>query len=280
MPDVDRYAVFGDPIGHSLSPKIHRLFAEQTNQEMEYLAIRAPADDFRGILANFLESGGKGANCTLPLKELAFSIADRVTQRAQYCGAVNTLTVETNGALVGDNTDGIGLIRDLKINLELELTGKRILILGAGGAARGIMGPLIEEKPESLTIANRTAAKAHQLAKAFSGIEKIVGCGYESLGHQSFDLIINATPTSLSGGIPDIDAHLLSRNGYCYDLAYQLTGPTPFVTWGIAQGARSSHDGLGMLVEQAAEAFYLWRDIRPDTRSVIFQIKEQPGLSA
>lgn len=277
MTDIDRYAVFGDPIGHSLSPKIHRLFAEQTNQKMEYLAIRAPADHFRSILANFLESGGKGANCTLPLKELAFSVSDRVTQRAQYCGAVNTLTVESDGALVGDNTDGVGLIRDLRMNLGLELTGKRILILGAGGAARGIMGPLIEEKPESLTIANRTVPKAKLLAEAFSGINEIAGCGYESLGHQSFDLIINATSTSLTGGIPNLDAHLLSQNGSCYDLAYKLGGPTSFVTWGIAQGARASLDGLGMLVEQAAEAFYLWRGIRPDTRSVIPQLKEQSG---
>jgi shikimate dehydrogenase len=277
MSNLEQYAVFGDPIGHTLSPRIHRLFAEQTNQNMEYRAIRAPADQFRSILAHFLETGGRGANCTLPLKELAFTLADSVTQRARFCGAVNTLSVEANGALVGDNTDGVGLIRDLKINLELELNARRVLILGAGGAARGILGPLIEEKPESLTVANRTVAKAKNLAEDFSGIETIIGCGYESLGHQSFDLIINATSTSLSGGLPDLGTHLLSQNGCCYDLAYKLGGPTPFVTWGIEQGARSSHDGLGMLVEQAAEAFYLWRNIRPDTKSVIVQLKEESG---
>ena len=275
MSNLDRYAVFGDPIGHSLSPKIHRLFAEQTHQEMEYHAIRAPADQFRSILAQFLETGGRGANCTLPLKELAFTLADSVTQRAQDCGAVNTLTVGASGALVGDNTDGIGLIRDLKINLGLELTSRRVLILGAGGAARGILGPLIEEKPGSVTVANRTVAKARHLVEAFSGIDKMIGCGYESLGNQPFDLIINATSASLSGGLPNLGPNLLSSEGFCYDLAYRLGGPTPFVTWGIEQGARSSHDGLGMLVEQAAEAFYLWRKVRPDTRSVILQLKRE-----
>ena len=271
---TDFYAVIGNPIAHSKSPIIHHAFAELTHQDIQYERVLAPLDDFAGTVHALISQGFKGANVTVPFKLEAYAMANQLTERAQDAGAVNTLIFTPQG-IVGDNTDGIGFIRDLKINLGLELTSKRVLILGAGGAARGILGPLIEEKPESLTVANRTVAKALHLAEAFSGIDKIIGCGYESLGDQSFDLIINATSTSLSGGLPSLGTNLLSQKGFCYDLAYRMGGPTPFVTWGIEQGALSSHDGLGMLVEQAAEAFYIWRKVRPDTKSVILQLKRE-----
>ena len=271
---TDFYAVIGNPIAHSKSPIIHHAFAELTHQDIQYERVLALLDDFSGTVHALIAQGFKGANVTVPFKLEAYAMANQLTERAQDAGAVNTLIFTPQG-IVGDNTDGIGFIRDLKINLGLELTSKRVLILGAGGAARGILGPLIEEKPESLTVANRTVAKALHLAEAFSGIDKIIGCGYESLGDQSFDLIINATSTSLSGGLPSLGTNLLSQKGFCYDLAYRMGGPTPFVTWGIEQGALSSHDGLGMLVEQAAEAFYLWRKVRPDTKSVILQLKRE-----
>jgi shikimate dehydrogenase len=268
MPIADRYAVFGSPINHSKSPRIHRLFAEQTGQSLSYEAQEVPAESFEAAVRAFFAAGGKGLNCTVPLKELAFRFATRKTGRAERSKAVNTLALQGDGSILGDNTDGCGLVRDLLNNHQLTLAGKRILILGAGGASRGIIGPVLEKAPTRLLIANRTAEKAVQIAGEFKDLGDITGCGFESLAGQQFDLILNATSASLSGRMPPLPERLLANQGSCYDLAYG-NEPTAFVRWGIAQGAQKSLDGLGMLVEQAAEAFCIWRGVRPQTRPVI-----------
>lgn len=264
-----RYVVFGHPIAHSLSPRIHQHFATQTDQKlMTYTAIDVPAQNFQTAVTDFYDQGGKGLNCTVPLKELAFHYADEVSTRAQRCGAVNTLMFQDDGRLYGDNTDGIGLLRDLTDNLDIPLQNRSILILGAGGATRGILEMLLNKKPQHICIVNRTQSKAQNLVELFTDLGKVTACGYNELGHQSFDLIINATAASLHGDLPPLPDNLLTENGYCYDLAYALE-PTPFVQWGRVHGARISVDGIGMLVEQAAEAFYIWRGIRPETQSLI-----------
>lgn len=264
-----RYAVFGHPIKHSLSPQIHRHFAQQTGQKaMVYSALDVPAENFKNAVTDFYHQGGKGLNCTVPLKELAFDYADEVSARAQRCGAVNTLKFYDDGRLFGDNTDGIGLIRDLTVNLNIPVKGRKVLILGAGGATRGILEMLLNESPELVCIVNRTQSKAQGLAELFAELGYVTACGYQELGQQSFDLIINATAASLHGDLPPLPETLLADNGYCYDLAYALE-PTPFVQWGKAHGASISIDGIGMLVEQAAEAFYIWRGVHPETRLLI-----------
>jgi shikimate dehydrogenase len=276
---TDRYAVFGCPIKHSKSPRIHRLFAEQTGQALEYTAVEVPAEQFQTAVAMFFSEGGKGLNCTVPLKELAWSYADHKTERAQLSKAVNTLALQEDGSVLGDNTDGIGLVTDLIANHGIALAGLRILILGAGGASRGIIAPILEQSPQSLVIANRTVDKAVKLAAEFHGKASapylrpvgkgpITGCGFDDLKDRQFDLILNATSASLSDQLPPLPTGLLATGGNCYDLAYG-NEPTAFVRWGLENHARKSLDGLGMLVEQAAEAFFIWRGVRPATRPVI-----------
>lgn len=265
---MDRYAVFGHPIGHSQSPDIHARFAAQTRQSMEYRAMDVPLEQFERSLRAFIGEGGRGLNCTVPLKELAFRAADTLSDRARRSGAVNTLKILENGLLFGDNTDGVGLYRDLTANLGLSLKGKRILILGAGGATRGIVEPLLAASPQILMIANRTIERAERLADEFKSQGKISAGGYDQLEGSTFDLILNATSASLSGALPPLPKGLLAAGGDCYDLAYGKE-PTPFVCWGREQGASLSADGIGMLVEQAAEAFQIWRGIFPETRPVI-----------
>ncbi len=269
---LDKYAVFGSPIKHSKSPVIHQLFAGQTGQDLSYDAIEVTAEDFIKSVDTFFAEGGKGLNCTVPLKELAWQYADNKSQRAEISKAVNTLILQEDGSIFGENTDGIGLLRDLVINHAINLEGKRILVLGAGGASRGILGPLLEQLPSCIFIANRTISKALDLAHEFSEKGAISGCGYTDLDDKKFDLILNATSASLSDQLPPLPEALLEKNGVCYDLAYG-NKPTAFVRWGLEHKAAQSLDGLGMLVEQAAEAFYLWRGVRPDTRLVIEQIK-------
>jgi shikimate dehydrogenase len=265
---IDRYAVFGYPIKHSKSPRIHKIFAEQTRQLLEYNAQEVPAEQFSEAVAAFFAEGGKGLNCTIPLKELAWAYADVKTERAQLSKAVNTLALQADGSIFGDNTDGIGLVTDLMTNHAITLTGSRILILGAGGASRGIIAPILEQSVHSIVIANRTVDKAFNLAAEFHQKGSITGCGFNDLKNRQFDLIINATSTSLSGQLPPLPEYLLAKNGVCYDLAYS-NEPTVFVRWGLENHALKSMDGLGMLVEQAAEAFFIWRGIRPITRPVI-----------
>ena len=265
---TDQYAVFGHPISHSKSPRIHTLFAQQTGQRIDYTARDVPADIFKEELKNFADGGGRGLSCTVPLKELAWHIAHEKSERANRARAVNTLVIGNDGKLFGDNTDGVGLMRDLTENLGVTVTGLDILLLGAGGASRGVIEPLLAGKPSRLIIANRTLAKAEKLASEFSDRGGIAALGFESLNGESFDLIVNATAASLTGDLPPLPERILNPGGVCYDLAY-ASQPTPFVRWGLGQGARLSVDGIGMLVEQAAESFFIWRGKRPQTRQVI-----------
>ena len=266
---MQRYAVFGHPIKHSQSPKIHQLFAEQTDQKnMIYVAQDVPAEKFFDAVDEFFIGGGRGLNCTVPLKQLAWSIADERSDRATLSKAANTLTFSEVGRLCADNTDGVGLIQDLTINLKLELRNDNVLILGAGGATRGIIGPLLAELPARLVIANRTDAKAENLAREFGAYGPISWQRIADLNDSAFDLIINATSASLNNELPDLPEGILGNDGVCYDLAYGLQ-PTAFVRWGFEAGAARSVDGVGMLVEQAAEAFAIWRGVRPQTSSII-----------
>lgn len=265
---IDTYAVFGHPINHSKSPRIHRLFAEQTNQALCYSAQDVPAEAFTTSVDSFFTDGGKGLNCTVPLKELAWQYADTLTKRARLSKAVNTLAKQADGRILGDNTDGIGLVNDLTRNHDIALSDRSILILGAGGATRGILAPILEHHPKRIIIANRTLSKAETIAAEFAHLGKINSSDFPGLEGQAFDLIINATSASLSGQLPPLPDTLLTEHGCCYDLAYG-NEPTAFVRWGILRQAHLSLDGLGMLVEQAAEAFHLWRGIRPETAGVI-----------
>lgn len=277
MSTPDRYAVFGHPISHSQSPRIHALFAGQTGQSIQYTARDVPAESFQQALVRFIEEGGKGLNCTVPLKELAWRAANKTSERAARAKAVNTLSVGTNGELFGDNTDGTGLLRDLSVNLGLSIKGSRVLLLGAGGASRGILQPLLAENPQLLVIANRTAGKAETLAQEFADLGAVEARGFEHLVGGGFDLILNATAASLSGELPQLPEGILNTGGACYDLAYGRT-PTAFVRWGESQGAAVSVDGLGMLVEQAAEAFFIWRGVRPQTRAAIDLLNSERGF--
>ncbi|PCI22166.1 MAG: shikimate dehydrogenase [Piscirickettsiaceae bacterium] len=265
---IDRYAVFGDPISHSLSPSIHHEFAKQTKQQINYRAMEVKPADFNQVLSDFFTSGGKGVNCTVPLKEMAFEQVDVLSDRAAFSGAVNTVKLMEDGRLYGDNTDGIGLLKDLTGNLAVTLEGKRILVLGAGGATRGILGPLLESGLASLCLANRTIAKAEVLQTIFAPLGEIEVLSYSNLAGKQFDLVINATSASLTGDVPPLPDGLLADQAICYDLAYSGK-PTAFMDWGKKQGAAVSVDGLGMLVEQAAQAFYLWRNIMPVTSAVL-----------
>lgn len=268
MTEPDQYAVFGHPIKHSKSPAIHQQFAVQTQQTMIYSRQDVDAKQFETTANNFFASGGCGLNCTVPLKELAWNYADTLSQRASYSKAVNTLIRQPDNSILGDNTDGIGLVTDLLNNHQIKLKNRDILVLGAGGASRGILGPILQQQPNRLVIANRTVEKAITLADEFSELGQLLGCSFDDLNNQAFDLILNATSASLSGQLPPLPEGLLAKNGICYDLAYG-NEPTTFVRWGQQQGAAKSLDGLGMLVEQAAEAFYIWRGVRPETSAVI-----------
>jgi shikimate dehydrogenase len=274
MTTPDQYAVFGHPIGHSKSPLIHRLFAEQTQQLLVYEAHDVPADYFEEAVEQFFSQGGKGLNCTVPLKELAYQRANSLSERATFSKAVNTLARQEDGSILGDNTDGLGLVADLTVNHSISLQNSRILILGAGGATRGIIAPLMEKLPQHIVVANRTVEKAIILSQEFSQLGDVTGCGYDELQGQQFNLILNATSASLTGDLPPLADNMLAKQGSCYDLAYG-NEPTAFVKWGITQGAEKSLDGLGMLVEQAAEAFYIWRGVRPKTEAVIALLEQR-----
>ncbi len=263
---TDRYAVIGNPIEHSKSPLIHARFAQQSGQDMSYERILGDLEDFAGDVKDFAAEGGRGLNVTVPFKERAYELADELSKRAHVAGAVNTLLFE-QGVIRGDNTDGVGLVRDLGCNHSFNFAGSRILLLGAGGASRGVLFPLFEENPASITIANRTASKAHELA-AMVESGKVTGCGLDELAGRQFDLIINGTAAGLSGEVPSIPDDCLAPGGWTYDMMY-ASEPTAFVKWGQAHGAGKALDGLGMLVEQAAESFRLWRGVTPDTEAVI-----------
>jgi len=265
---MDQYRVFGNPIKQSRSPIIHQTFAEQTQQKLNYQSEYVELDQFEQMVKDFAKVGGKGANITVPFKEQALAICDQLTERARLAGAVNTLSF-IDGKILGDNTDGQGLVQDL-LNNNVQLKSTRILMLGAGGAAKGCILPLLAQQPEIIVIANRTIAKAESLIKNFNN-NKLSALGFSELGDEKFDLIINATSASLSGNIPPIAKELLV-NTYCYDMVYGKE-LTPFLHWAKSNGATKVIDGLGMLVGQAAESFRIWRDVQPEVASVLQKLR-------
>jgi shikimate dehydrogenase len=275
-PAVDQYGVFGHPVGHSLSPFIHGVFARDTGQQMAYRAYDVAPEEFAERVQAFFADGGRGLNITLPHKIVAVEVAQELTARAAHAAAVNTLALQGDNVLLGDNTDGGGLVRDLCDNLGLIITQRRVLILGAGGATRGVLAPLLGLEPAIVVIANRTPERAEALAAAFADLGVTQGVGFEYVGETAFDLIINATSASLSGDIPPIPAEAIGPQTVCYDLAYGRSAMA-FVRWAQQSGCVRAVQGLGMLVEQAAESFRLWRGIRPQTASVLAALKERIG---
>lgn len=267
------YAVMGNPVRHSKSPAIHREFARQRAIALEYSAIHVELGGFESALRAFRENGGRGLNITVPFKLEAYQLADRHSARAEQAGAVNTLRFEDDGSAYGDNTDGVGLLRDITANLNHPLVDQRVLILGAGGAVRGILDALLEQQPKELVVANRTVAKAKELEKLFRPQGDIRGCGFEDLRGKRFDVVINATAASLQGDVPAVPKDVLEADGLAYDLMYG-DKPTPFMIWAKGHGTTRTCDGLGMLVEQAAESFFGWHGVRPDTQPVIEALRE------
>ncbi|MEN3374160.1 shikimate dehydrogenase [Dechloromonas sp. ZS-1] len=268
---TDRYAVFGNPIAHSKSPQIHAAFAAATAQDLRYEALLAPLDGFAGAVADFVAAGGRGANVTVPFKEEAFRLATRLSPRAARAGAVNTL-VFSGAGILGDNTDGAGLVHDITRNLTVDLAGKRILLLGAGGAARGVIQPLLAEAPAALHIANRSADKAVALAQAFADLAAVSGGSFSDLAGLPFDVVINATSASLAGEPLPLPTGLFAPGCLAYDMMYGK-GETPFLAQARLAGAARCADGLGMLAEQAAEAFLVWRGVRPATAGVLATLR-------
>lgn len=268
---IDRYAVMGNPVKHSRSPQIHKAFAEQTDQAMTYTALLVPEGGFRAAVDKFRADGGKGLNITVPFKLEAFDRVDKRSERAERAGAVNTIVVRSDGSLFGDNTDGVGLVRDITHNLDGRLTGKRILVLGAGGAVRGVLAPILNEKPALLVLANRTLEKAHQLALEFRDLGRVEAVPLAKV-EGPFHWIINGTAASLAGELQPLPAGVIGPHSRVYDMMYGKE-PTVFNRWALAQGAEQAHDGLGMLVEQAAESFRLWRGVMPATGPVLAELR-------
>jgi len=268
---ADRYGVVGYPVSHSRSPLIHRLFAAQTGQDIRYDLLQVLPDKLETALKRFGRTGGKGLNITVPHKTAVATLIDDMSERASTAGAVNTLCFRDDG-IYGDNTDGIGLLRDLQSNLDLKLEQASILILGAGGSTRGIISPLLETGPRELVIANRTISRAQALADHFASQGPVSACRFQDVRTPpGFDLVINATSAGLKGETPPYPEKAIGENTVCYDLSYGLT-PTPFSVWADEKGAPRSEMGWGMLVEQAAESFHIWRGVRPDTAAVLKQI--------
>jgi len=267
----ERYAVFGNPIAHSKSPKIHAAFAQQTAQDLCYEAIWAPVDGFAAAVDAFRAAGGRGANVTVPFKQAAYQYATQLTERARLAQAVNTLQFGADQVL-GDNTDGAGLVLDIQQNLGFSIAGKRVLLMGAGGAARGVVLPLLACQPLSLTIANRTPNKARDLAQHCAAYGMVQACDYASLAGYQYELVINATSSSLNDALPPLPPRLFAPAALAYDLMYGQE-LTPFLAFAEQQQAQILADGLGMLVEQAAESFYVWRGVRPETLPVIAQFR-------
>jgi len=268
---LDSYAVIGNPIAHSKSPLIHTAFAQQTHQALHYGAILAPLDGFRNTVESFRQQGGKGLNVTVPFKLEAYRLATRLTERASIAQAVNTLKFE-NDEILGDNTDGAGLVRDIECNLEIPIADKRVLLMGAGGAAQGVILPLLQRHPSLLAIANRTPQKAQALQQQFITYGNIVSGDFMRFSGENFDLIINATSASLHDALPELPIDLFAHTTLAYDMMYSHE-PTRFLQFAQKNGAHQIADGLGMLVEQAAESFFLWRGIRPQTKPVIAQLR-------
>ncbi|MBX3629486.1 MAG: shikimate dehydrogenase [Nitrosomonas sp.] len=268
---TDRYAVVGNPIAHSKSPLIHTTFARQTQQDLRYEAILAPLDSFISTVEAFRQQDGKGMNVTVPFKLEACRFATELTERASIAQAVNTLKFESD-TILGDNTDGAGLVRDITANLSIPIAGKRALLMGAGGAARGVILPLLQQQPATLAIANRTPQKALDLQRQFSAYGRISAGSYMDFAGTHFDIVINATAASLNDGLPELPDGIFAAGALAYDMMYSKE-PTRFLKYAARQNVQYLADGIGMLVEQAAESFHLWRGIRPDTATIIAQLK-------
>lgn len=279
MPErVDQYAVFGNPVAHSQSPLIHKLFAEQTGQSLSYTRQLVEPGHFAEAVRDFAAHNGKGLNITVPYKHEAWELADQLSERARRAGAVNTIKINDN-SYFGDNTDGVGLVRDLVNNHSITIEQSHVLILGAGGAVSGVIEPILNQNPARLIIANRTVEKALNLAHQFSDLGTITGCALDDpiVSQAAFNVVINGTSASLKGELPSLPTILFSEQGCAYDMMYAAEA-TPFMKWAIQNGAITVCDGLGMLVEQAAESFYIWRHARPETKPVIDAIRQ--ALSA
>ena len=268
---TDRYAVTGNPIAHSRSPQIHAAFARQTGQDIEYTRLLAPLDGFAATVTAFRAAGGRGTNVTLPFKGEAFRLATETSERARLAVAVNTLRFDGPRAF-GDNTDGVGLVRDITVHLGVPIEGRRVLLAGAGGAARAVIPALLEARPAAMVVANRTPARATELAGLFPG--EVTGRGFDALERERFDLVVNATSASLAGEAPPLPPSAFAAAALAYDMMYGK-GDTPFLQLARAHGARELADGLGMLVEQAAESFFIWRGVRPETKSVLADLRAQ-----
>jgi shikimate dehydrogenase len=275
---TDQYGVVGHPVAHSWSPFIHGLFARETRQAISYRLYDFTPEEFQDRVREFFKQGGRGLNITLPHKIAAVDIADELTARAGHAAAVNTLVIRSDGTLLGDNTDGAGLVRDLCDNQGIVITHRRILIIGAGGAARGVLAPLLALSPTEIVIANRTSERAKTLAKAFEKMGTTQGVGFSDISGGAFDLIINATSASLNGDIPAVPTTVVGPKTICYDMAYGKTD-TPFVRWALKLGSTRALQGWGMLVEQAAESFRVWRGVRPATAPVLAALKERAASS-
>lgn len=267
MKQSDLYAVMGNPIQHSLSPSIHLAFAEQTKQSISYEKILVPFAELPKAIAEFIARGGKGLSITLPFKEQAFACMDEVNDFAQQAKAVNNIMITPNKKLIGVNTDGIGLVNDLQKNLNISLKHKRILLLGAGGAVRGVLPALLKEQPQQVSLVNRTIEKAEILATEFSTYGPVTVCRPDQLTTQTFDIVINGTSASITHEMP-LALPSMPNLQLCYDMMYSKT-PTPFLQWAKQQDAACIADGIGMLIEQAAEIFFLWRGVRPQTQGLI-----------
>lgn len=270
---MDRYAVVGNPVAHSKSPAIHAAFARETGQALTYGTIEAPLDEFEALVERFSREGGRGLNVTLPFKHRAFALAQARSARAEEALAVNTLRFD-EGTIYGDNTDGVGLVRDLSENLSCPIAGKRVLLMGAGGASYGVCGPLLDEVPEKLVVANRTRSKAVELCGHFRRLRSaapIEPAAYDELEGGTFDVVINATSAGLTGELPPLPPDLFGSAAIAYDMVYGRS--TSFLDFARAAKVRSA-DGLGMLVEQAAESFLVWRGVRPRTAPVIALLRQ------
>jgi shikimate dehydrogenase len=273
IPNQDSYAVFGHPIKHSRSPVIHAAFADAVGERIIYRAVNVAPDEFETSVQAFFAGGGGGLNITVPFKERAFALAASATPRAKLAGAANLLYCDESRQIIADNTDGAGLVTDIQDNLGWQISGRKILILGAGGAVRGILPSLFDAAPESVFIVNRTADKARVLSAEFSGLmPRLSGGGFDDLPDIAWDLIINGTSAGITGELPDLSMLRLAPTCCCYDVVYGAE-PTPFMRWAAANTAWAVADGIGMLVEQAAESFWLWRGKRPETGPVIDQLR-------
>ena len=277
---IRRYTLFGNPVEHSLSPKIHTLFAEQVQRRITYTTSLATEDEFASSLSEFQKSGAQGCNVTLPFKQLALEHCDKLNEAAEIAGSVNTIKFAADGSRHGFNTDGSGFINDIKKSHGVDLTAKKVLLIGAGGAARGIVNPLLQANISSLVIANRTLAKAEALVDRFSQHQNLSACDLESLAankpdSESFDLVINSTSAKHSDSSLSLSASVLAADAVAYDMSYSedSSGLTPFVEWARKQGCERAYDGIGMLLEQAADAFFIWEDVRPKTRMIMLKLR-------